>query len=576
MRLADLYRVVLLHVVSTPQYSFLTLALWLCGDPLLQSQLENSVRSINLRDKSQVPLSRWPPLLSRFQKLLSLSVDLENGYLAPRSSDLQLALLSLSPVLESLVVISRDSLFAFNGHAELCATSKSFQHLRKLEIPSIDLRHWRTQAPFYELIMRNIWELSARMMPFWSLGNDTGGGLTHDNFDWPPHLERLNFFTTQRPAFTSHLPASLTSISKLRYWGLPSLMELGQFRPVSLGIQSWTPDFAQLCPDSVTELTANITGFNDHNRWEKSLPPHLRLFELASDDSLDLTDDGAAYLPKSLTKLTGNWNTQNYGVSNLDIDLPNLKSFCTTEHQNTSTAFFRKLPPSMTYLTHDGKIRNPVLDFLPSNLTELNLINMTVQLKAPLSLRSLKSLSLAILSSQLKFLPPSLTHLYWDNLECFDDNLKVLPNLDSLSVEAWNYHHFWALPSSLTSLEIRTSAGEKTNPDVDVAHFAALPPNLKRLKLLNDWVADCHIDSICFSPCSELVELHANVYVDSGITSLLGTRLQKLRYIGLKPVPAERKLYANLPARFHIFQNQLSFSAAACPLALAKNAAESD
>lgn len=556
MRLAELPQSVLVQIVSGPQYSFLTLVLWRSGDRILQSKLESGVRSIDLLDQSQVPFSHWPSVLSRFQRLLHLSVVLENGYLASDASELQLALLSLSPVLESLAIISRDTLFGYEGHAELCAGSDRFEQLRHLTLRLIELQSWKNDNAFYKYITRNIWELSTRLLPLCPLDPTIPPVLTTSTgFDWPPHLETLDKLMTFSPSLESVLPASLTSLPCVRYFkrGIP--LEYGRFRPTSLELMEWSPALAAECPVSVRTLKirAYMTGFAV-GEWARSLPPSLTELEVHIPTATQITDDAAASLPKSLTRLAGNLCTRDYGKHNLEIDLPNLSSFCTEDSKNESANFFRKLPPSLTYLTHDGKNENVALDILPPNLTELNLINMVATLKTPLLLPRLSKLSIGLASAQLAFLPQSLTHLSWNNARVYDEKLKALPNLVSLRVQSWQIHQFWALPASLTSLEISTALTGRTFP-TDEHHFTELPPNLRVLALNNESFANSIIDSACFSSCAALVELRLGVQTDPGILDLLDTKLTKLRYLEVHKYLLTNRKWDVLPARFQELQN---------------------
>ena len=542
--LAQFPREILAHILLGPHCSFLSIVLWKCGDRLLQEKLSQCITSIDLKDETQVPLSRWPDCLSRFVNLRHLSIVLSNGYLAGSSSDLQDFMLSLSPKLEELVVISRDLVLASPGNSVICSTSTSFESLLKLEMPCHAHKDFQNKHPFYQLLTRNIRDLSLFYHPGSSLGSETVmdhsiAGLV-DN--WPPHLETLRNHSLVFDERFSSLP-TLKTVESLILGSY--LVGFHQYSPTKLDMHApWTLELSLLVPDTVTELSLRVIGDCGDKKWSQTIPRRLESLKLSLSQR-DFDHEVTRHLPPTLTKLAGGFVWSGNESSPM-IDLPNLKIM--QMWYDMGAIFASKLPPSVTEYTHPGSYSHHFP--LPPSVTSAQFESIIARpITAPL-----RTLSVAIHFDfdDIEALPLTLTTLHLPLVlsRPFTFNL---PLLTALSLSRVHVDVFKFLPRSLTSLVcFIESFGSDT--ESDVACFRELPTGLKLLNVKTEAFRKHRISSLCFSPCVSLERLITNLVLDIGICEVVKAHLHKIRYLEFVIDDGGRDQYTNgFPSRLVLF-----------------------
>ena len=543
--LAQFPREILAHILLGPHCSFLSIVLWKCGDRLLQEKLSQCITSIDLKDETQVPLSRWPDCLSRFVNLRNLSIVLSNGYLACSPSDLQDSMLSLSPKLEELVIISRDKILASPGNSVICSTSTSFESLLKLDIPILALESLTNKHhPFYQLLTRNIRDLSLFDLPASCYLESSSS--QHDWISlnlvesWPPNLEILR----NHPVIFNHLLKNLpTSLKTIESIFLDSDIDgFHQYMPTKLELESveWTLELSLMVPHTVTDLIFLQIGDCGDVHWSQTMPKSLT--SLASSlIPFELNGLAFRHLPRTLTKIDGPF-TWDGDASSPMIELPNLK--IVNAWYDMGDTFASKFPPSVTEYAHAGSISHQ----LPPNLKHAKFRDLdTIEEPITAPLQTLEVIG-SFPFAGFKYLPSTLTTLALE-IGIDDEFTLDLPLLTTLKLSYIRISRFKFLPRSLTSLDTFIQ-DFGSNTELDMSRFGELPRGLKSLWIHSGTATRPRIDSRCFTPCVSLELLSTNLPVDTGICNVVKTHLHKLRYLNVEMADGSNDQYLNgLPSR---------------------------
>ena len=538
--LTNFPREVLAQLLLGPHCSFLIIELWKCGDRLLQEKLSQCITSIDLKDETQVPLSRWPDCLSRFVNLRNLSIVLSNGYLAGSSSDLQDFMLSLSPKLEELVIISRDLVLASPGNSVICSTSTSFESLLKLDIPVPKLNSLSTKHPFYQLLTRNIRDLSLFDLPLGCCLKVSGSWIPLDLVEsWPPNLEILRTHAVPF-GLLKNLPTSLKTIESIV---LDSDIDgFHQYMPTKIELESveWTLQLSLMVPHTVTDLIVFQIGDCGDVHWSQTMPKTLTSLT-SSSIPFELNELAFRHLPRTLTELDGPF-TWDGDASSPMIELPNLK--IVNAWYDMGDIFASKFPPSVTEYAHAGSYSQP----LPPNLKHAKfgyIHSIEEPITAPLQTLRVDDFFL----EGLQYLPSTLTTLALE-IGIDDEFTLDLPLLTTLKLTYMRISRFKFLPRSLTSLDTFIQ-DFGSNTELDMSRFGELPRGLKSLWMHSSFGTSLRITGRCFTPCVSLELLSTNLIVDIGICKVVQTHLHKLRYLEFEMADGGRDQYTKgLPSRF--------------------------
>lgn len=523
-------------ILCNKSTSYLVIALWKCGDRLLNRKLASGVHYIHLEDSLLHSSSRYPLVLSCFTNLTYLSINRGYWPLLPSATRLRSELRKLNgSKLKTLRIQSREATFAFTRQA-----SPEESSLDHGEIP------WDLSAQFPVLT-------TLKILPKVPIStNNFGPSLSA----LPPSLTKLvglepeDLFDLQdNTTDLSAMPASLTQWSRLfdkntlmnASWpdmhlqrSLPKgfdticvrlsdsacLNPLDDYRTLDLSKQPSKVFFGfevplvlsariiPTLPSTVTQLGLVQVGrsmdwagieqvgrtISASNFW----PPSLRSLSVTGTV---LPEIFLKLLPPYLEELTLHWDHHGFAASQLPRGLLRLK--LTLRAWDTPFEDEIVFPPGLLCLTIDGhveEIADGFFERLPSSLTQLGI-------------------------------PYTEDFIYRD----LENAFELPPRLTSFSSGKWKARWFSKLPPTLTSLTIaEIDHSPYKSVDACEEHYMCLPKGLRSLSLSTSRDSNFSTSSRLFSHLSQLEELYMSQLAVFDKDILKHLRMNpKLKYLQL-------------------------------------------
>lgn len=517
--------------------SHLVIALFKCGDSLLEHKLTSSITTVKLVDKRWWTTSRYPKCLSRLHRLRSLSIDRSSGYLIGSEDALVKELKSLPQALEELHLFAIDASSAalYEVHdasgtllkglgvkrSDLYRDSNVVTHfMPSLKILSLD--------PCPAILPPSLTKLC---VPWLSLS------LAEQ---LPRSLEVIQGeirFEGTAPLLWGKLPPTLTQVDtlvKLMVIGNPNLYS--DFPPSLTRFKLDAPveiSSLKTLPPQTRCLKVDYYG-RPPSGWLELLPSRLHTLELIPSHRTAFSHEALKSLPRTLTTLRGSITVPWEDIDR-ETDWPSGLTFLGASDFMVPPQFFHCLPrslrrlkilwqrdsrstdlsglPSLTrlsirwpYLDDDGleisdglcDPRNP----FPSTLTSLSLrLGIYWLASFPKEKLSLLPQNLTSLKINLKddnegaeeaksiiALPPGLTSLWCGGFSGsrFQDLPRGITDLKlggNIFIPPNTEDAFQSLPASLTSLEIEAPGFIYANTEAYSSLSFASLPNLRSLKV---------------------------------------------------------------------------------------------
>lgn len=531
VKIAHLPGDLLAHLLHYGDISYGVVALWKCGDKLLNTKLSEWIHTVHLEDRNPASTSRYPKMLSSLLRLRTLSINRLGSIGPPLMIAMELQKLPSS--LTELMLTSYEGLLHFRDFPEHFNDEDSY------EVLANQLRFWNIALKFPALRKLVVDSEMERFEEWFDL-------------EWSPHLREIlptqlehlelcaHFDDTHQLADylpetlqTLHFPALPHSLS----WP-PHLTELsGSFTTVNSWRYSSSVPFKDVAKTFPKSLTSTTLGNGPLE--ELQLPPHMTSISSYSSH-IPLTPSSLASLPSKLATFSIFGSTISASVlSSLPktitrmniavIDLSGSRPYDCLSDDGTTTSLW---PPNLRFLTaskmaapkipREGTLSiEKALQLLPPSLEELDIvISGSGLLTWDLNLPSLRSLTLK--DSKLTYSPDcnnksletltipidlcfsfapcflssiaSLTDLtfhstYPGNKQAFnaDELFTILPkNLKRLTCDFRHRHLCWSpsswslLPSSLELLDLMFDYDEEPKSS-DILPY--VPPNLTHLQL---------------------------------------------------------------------------------------------
>lgn len=566
MSLCNLSSDLLGEILRFRDVSHQIIALWNCGNLILNSKLASGVTHVHLEGEKRFPCP-YPLMLSNLRGLQRLYIDSHGE----DSRDLMRELIKLSPTLEELHLLNSNSLEFLNfwsndkHQASLTGDSSShssslqlFPNLRTLQLSgrsttALDDFHppnypWLppslTHLIMDSLAMTNAQPLLASLLPRSLLKLETAVFMNFDSSDafqlfrddWalaPPHLEYIGeLVNNYRTEDSSWLPKTLvggdiapamrTTPSLLA--NVPPLLEAMYIFAVSPDLfEALGIEWPCMLPKSLKSLVIEFTNF---------------YFGLDARISYRLCQQIVNF-PRSLTSMTirGNhaMNWQSFDANPTEnlfwppaltaLDLLQTKIALTHLHLIPRTLVTLKARLSLVKGQTIGVIDANIFS---NKLTTLALSSywdssyLLIENQLPVSLTNL-----SIISTSSSFAGLShkcfhqLKHLtFLKTLEIFSEYhreisgrknkmLELPPNLTTLTTATWNTRWFSQIPSSVTSFSVTGLLdGVKDAKDLQLGVFHGLPSGLVSLHLNRGPKGDSHLDDLSASTFPTMPNLH--------------------------------------------------------------------
>lgn len=565
LKLAFLPHELLTLILGFADVSHAVVALWTCGDKILNKKLSERIESVHLEDRNAASTSRYPKMLSSLLRLRSLRI-IRSGSLGTPALVVE-ELQKLSSTLLSLELRTDDGMLLLGDIADPNNTSTT------LILPST---MWNIGASFPELRKLVVWKLITRRPDALELTPQLRSIL-------PPHLEYLELRATIKNKNNSKpLDCLPESLQTLKTTELPFSTSSAQF---------WPPHLTQLCgvmqsayspmaitPMAITEIVrvlpqGLIVAPSDFLvRVDYSslvLPPGLTQLE---DSRLDMARmDSFDWMPTQLASLILPKFTPTAAfilalpstvtkIHSLSVDWPDITTYLEKTPSKTLSSlwppnlcdlanitisryhgfgeitpeqFISSLPPSITKLAVKVTDRLPLrwdfnLPLLRSLELEVDQITFT---KAGISscLRTLSIQSDTLIGMAFLASTSSLTMLTINDIKeyktkVFDGDSIFMHLPQSLTTfefkyergpVRWSLASWSALPSSLQSLTLNLTGETKIEPR-DIMPY--MPSKLMKLHFLvntHPSVSDMH--SLKCLPLLRVLEIGvAQLYLPKG------------------------------------------------------------
>lgn len=556
MKLASLPPDILGEILSNKHASFLTIALWKCGDSQLNHKLASSVTYLRLKDNRINSTSRYPKLLSQLKALRHLDLSRGKWHLMGSPSDLRQELQSLAGTkLETLRITSADSvasLLAFSHEqkealglkSRLWDLSEYFPILTTLKIsketdgetdiaqedfaglPSTItrlitpvLRIWDLEHRFCATLPRSlqIWQVNVKVIePTTNHSAHPVSDLFWD--DPPPNLEKINpgFQLYDRPPTTfERMPKSL----KQCWFNLRS--------------SAWTVSLYQSLPPYLKSLCSSLVdmklfpSLTDYRAWKT--PQHITSLHFHNGDSDPISAQFIASLPPTITSLSQPASTKSY------FDWDDMKN--AIERASLSKISF--WPPLLTDLEL-GLVPVPpdVLEYFPPTLRTLgiswdspelaseklprNILSMMLGPPSRTSLRILPGLPpklQTIMLNEFEWVssddpfPASITEIYTDGSGPPSSTGELMPitlplMLRIAIISMWESKWLPLLPPTLSELNIQAlGCSNDTSLDDDLIYFESMPSGLESVSLTTSIKRTCTQPHRIFAHLTKLNKL---------------------------------------------------------------------
>lgn len=521
MQLAQLPSEVLDFIVSPRPSSQIALALWKCGDKLLNSKLSTGVTNFDLQVAQQhhirAPMPRIP---LNFRRLRLLSIKSIYN-LAEHLSEWPTLLSSFPATLEKLELSSPDSIFAILNHApestvfalKTIQTNYKRGPSRLLDLealfPRLDtlkIGFHRTQSTFD---LDDCAGLPSSLRYFEAL-------IRIQPSNWPKLLlppsirfiGGLGYLSNDLAVFPEWPSTALPELEEMSFtWGEvnSSLFSFSnKWLPRSLTkcnlVFDWDFETSRSVPSTLQTL--GITTVKEHSfesqgrKWYFELPQHLTSLSFDMRKVVPKAPLNLAHFPISLTSLVAHGCL--FDTSSNTPVLPSLKYFQASVPVGTLPLALPKASPlrSLESLVvwntdvreEDEKILVDV-DALPPTLRSLELVahsSTPLEFSRPLPSNLQLILTGHLLGENLIHLPSSLKSLNVTLLRLSaSDTVKwKFPScLKKLLLNTWHCDGMASLPKTLTSLTIANLLGVRDSFTADGSLFEQLPASLTLLNL---------------------------------------------------------------------------------------------
>lgn len=498
-------------LASILAYPGCVIALWMCGDHMLNYRLSSTVSSLFL---AHIPVGDFqtPSFLLQLSKLKELTISAPDRLVNDRSNWTSL-LTALPSTLESLTIDSKDSYKAFaanpsaaNGQEwydpemEYLPIETFFPNLKSLALKGCELSVPIISAlppgltsftcagsfklPFMSRLPRSMRELNICVGSHIQAGDDELDDLAH----MPPGMtiQHLTLNTNSAQVFKhlAHVSTSIdlrsNTLSTSDLLLLPSSITKLEL-PLNTNVQGFVTD-ASIWPTSLTSLTMKCSrgpgilsllprrlkylrltmmGFSTPAILHADeLPPHLEEFNFTALRSIQV--DGM--LPSSLRSFSCYPDLTTFNFDFIPQSVTNLNLYVVSTLHEAPLL----VPSSLVKLYCVSWSVND-LHCLPSSLTDL-------------WFGSVRELSVEDARRFFSLFPPRLTVLKVERVQNGREipfNANDLPSLTTLGLQSTvlplaSFEH---LPRSLTSLRANLEGLEVVFGSNSMA-FALLPPNL--------------------------------------------------------------------------------------------------
>lgn len=529
MMLSDLPSEILGQILHSKDLSTQVIALWVCGNHLLNSKLASGVTLIHI-EESHGTHSALPPVIFKLRNLryLYLSTYVDD------SKKWTKAIRSLPPTLEALHLICENCYEPFlassskhiisdygRGPTHFIDIGALFPRLHTLELnfDDEDCAFSSHSLPLLSALPSSLTCLK---------GSDLVVNDCHNHFAsmLPKSLRRLEMVircddSLDAPFFANwaeSLP-NLEYIFEIRSdnpptdmsWLPKSFME-GTFENFH---RSLHPSLSPFFPPLLTHLYLNCVDFPSYRSigkpWASDLPKSLKNLELGLGDLETATTEAGqliwqqiAYFPRSLERLqimvhtSLDWDSIESKKSSELLWPPNLTELnlrqvlCRPEHFKLFPRTLKSLKVSLQTRSKTDVWDIDANDFSPV-LTDLrihvSLGIISIKNELPKSLTNLAiadhSTSVGMTGDAVKLIQslPSLTTLSIDIDDFSADSGYLPPKLTGLTLSRWHAHWLPHLPKSLVSLRIATLDLGKAIHDGLANCFNGLPSTLKRFSV---------------------------------------------------------------------------------------------